>query len=227
MNHPRLFPGGEKILELVPQVVIASDARDLFGCPLVVDQYCFLPSEVFAEVGIDEYMVFVHYCLEYRCLVLEQLSEEMERKAILKINAGEAAIDAPYGVTMYTCVIRDLKGVGLDHLGATGRDVISRVVKVASDYYPELMRKCYIVNAPMVFNAAWFFIQSLLSAKTVAKISVLGADFSTQINRDVSGDSLPKFLLGNRDEIGAPFEFDTTDGGLLGPQPAEWNFETP
>lgn len=221
--HPRLFPGGAKILKLVPQIVIASDARDVYGCPLVVDQYTFYPSEVFAEITIDEYMVFVHYCLEFRSLVLEQLSEEKERKII---ESGEIDDNTPYGVLLYTCVIRDLKGVGLDHLGNFGREVISRVVQVASDNYPELMRKCYIVNAPFVFYAAWYFIQGLLSAKTVAKICVLGTDFTGRITRDVSLSSLPKFLKGTREEIGAPFEFDTTEGGLLGHHPADWNFES-
>jgi CRAL/TRIO domain len=173
LNHPKMFPNGEKILSLVPQIILGHDAKDIHGCPTVIDQYCFSPSVVFDEISIADYMVFIYYTLEYRSLILEQLSDELEQKNKHLIettmnttaSTATAATVKPYGVILYTCVIRDLKGVGFDHFSTACRDMISRIIKVASDNYPEQMRKCYIVNTPFVFHAVWYFIQGLLSPK--------------------------------------------------------------
>lgn len=186
MNHPSKFPNGEKILSLVPQIVMAHEVSDKNGCPICIDQYTFSPTAVLEEVSVQEYIQFVIYSLEYRSLILEQLSEEEERKNLLALssttyssppstlvkqpstvsssNGSELPIP-PYGVVKYTCVIRDLAGVGFDHLGSRGREIISTVISLASDNYPELMRKCFIINSPFIFNTAWYFIKNLLSQR--------------------------------------------------------------
>lgn len=58
LNHPRFFPLGEKILQLIPQVVIAYDACDKFGSPICVDQYNFSPAVVMASISVPDYIVF-------------------------------------------------------------------------------------------------------------------------------------------------------------------------
>ena len=213
MNHPTKFPNGEKILSLIPQVVLAHEVTDYFGCALVVEQFTFSPSVVLKEISLDEYLKFVIYCLEYRSIVLEQLSEEAERKKFSSIQASHSS--EPYGTILYACVIRDLRGVGWDHVGSTGREILGAVIKVASDNYPELMRRCFIINSPFIFYTAWIFIQGLLAAKTVGKIMVLGADYLEHLLKEVHVDSLPHFL-GGKDHIGhIPFNFDSADNGLL------------
>ena len=213
MNHPTKFPNGEKILSLIPQVVLAHEVSDYFGCALIVEQFTFSPSLVLKEISLDEYLIFVIYCLEYRSIILEQLSEEAERKKIASMKASNCT--EPYGVILYACVIRDLRGVGWDHVGSTGRDILGAVIKVASDNYPELMRRCFIINSPFIFYTAWIFIQGLLAAKTVGKIMVLGADYLDHMLKEVHIDSLPLFL-GGKDNIGhIPFNFDSADNGLL------------
>lgn len=132
-NHPSCFPNGEKILRLIPQIVIDHDIRDAFGCPIVFEQYDFRPTEVLGQISLEEYVKFITYCLEYRSLILEQLSEEEERKKhkILteRQDAGEdLSTEAPYGTLCYVCIIRDLNGVGLDHLGTKGQEIIKAVV---------------------------------------------------------------------------------------------------
>lgn len=214
LNHPTLFPLGEKILKAIPQIVIATDALDTLGCPLVVDQYNFNPVDILTMISLEEYITFVIYCLEYRSLILEQLSEEAEKKNLAQRGNDDGS---PYGVCMTTCVIRDLGAVSFDHLGVKGREIISAVIKVASDNYPELMRKCYMVNTPFIFNAAWYFIQGLLSARSAAKIMVVGTDYKKHIEKEIPLDSLPDFLGGTR-KIGAlPFTFDNDVDGIFPP----------
>jgi hypothetical protein len=31
--------------------------------------------------------------------------------------------------------------------------------------FSELMRKCYMINTPWVFNTAWYFVKGLIAAK--------------------------------------------------------------
>ena len=58
---------------------------------------------------MDEYLLFLIYCLEYRAMVMEQLSHEQELK-YLSEHVEEDRKDG-YGVVLLNCYIRDLKGV--------------------------------------------------------------------------------------------------------------------
>lgn len=85
-------------------------------------------------------------------------------------------------------MIRDLGGVGFEHMGKQGQEIIkgsssyellctiislnlnvyrciytTAVVSLASDNYPEMMRKCYMVNVPWVFNTLWYFMKNMLA----------------------------------------------------------------
>lgn len=105
---------------------------------------------------IPEYIRFVIHSLEFKTLVIEQLSEVRERAALALYyknqaekydqmegkedeGEGEGEVDvsmSPYGVLLYTCVIRDLAGVGFEHVGKKGQEIIQAVIGVASANYP-------------------------------------------------------------------------------------------
>lgn len=166
MNTPVLFPGGEKIMSLIPQVVIGADYLDRIGSPFSLEQFNFSPTEILKQITLAEYILFLTYCLEHKSLVLEQLSEERERNILAK--AGEDSSMVPpslYGVLLGTCVIRDLKAVGLEHLSTQGMNIINAVVQLASDNFPEMMSKCYMVNTPWVFTWSWVAIKQFLPAR--------------------------------------------------------------
>ena len=55
----------------------------------------------------------------------------------------------------------------------------------------ELMRKCFMINTPWVFNTAWYFVKGLLAARTLAKISVLGTSFKDELSKELSPASTP------------------------------------
>ena len=114
-DHPLRFPKGELILKLIPQLVILPYATDKLGCPICVEQYNFVPAEVFQQITMEDYILFVIYTLEYKSLIIEQLSELRERKYLNSLSDDERAeIDSisstkpPYGVLANICVIRDL-----------------------------------------------------------------------------------------------------------------------
>ena len=210
MDHPTKFPEGEKILGLIPQLVISADACDKFGSPICVDQYNFSPSHVLANISLDKYIHFVIYTLEYRSLIVEQLSEEKEQKFIQSVNNDPELLAKaePYGVLVHTCVIRDLNGVGFEHIGARGQEIIRSVIGVSSDNYPELMRKCFMINMPWLFNTIWFFIKGLLAARTVAKVNISGGGYMSELEKDIDKDKIPAMIGGAFKENNKGFVFD-------------------
>lgn len=212
-NHPSLFPHGEKILKLIPQIVIDHNIRDTTNSPIVFEQFNFRPADVLAEISVEEYVVFVTYSLEFRSLILEHLSEEQEQEKLqqlkLRMEAGEdLSNEEPYGTTCHLCIIRDLGGVGFDHLGSQGQDIIKAIIGVAANNYPELMRKCHMVNVPWLFHTVWWVIKGWLPAKTIEKISVVGAGFLPHLTAEIPLDCIPIEVGGNHSKPVEPFNFD-------------------
>ncbi|CAN0341004.1 unnamed protein product [Laminaria digitata] len=80
--------------------------------------------------------------------------------------------EEPWGVVLRNTIIRDLAGFGMEHAGPIGRSLISKVLAVSQDNYPEMMEKCYIINAPWVFYALWKGVTPLVSTNTAGKIQV-------------------------------------------------------
>lgn len=56
---------------------------DNSGCPICVEQYNFIPSEILKQITIAEYVTFVIYSLEFKSLILEQLSHQRELEVII------------------------------------------------------------------------------------------------------------------------------------------------
>jgi len=135
-NTPLLFPGGKKILELAPQIIISAKALDRKGQPFAMELYDFSPSKLFQEVKLEEYMLFLTYSLEYRALVMEQLSHEAEQKYLSTVP--KVSRTTGYGVILLDFTIRDLKGVGIAHLGSEGRSLIKAALDLG-------VRKCLFV----------------------------------------------------------------------------------
>ena len=109
-DSPYKFPFGKVIIDLAPQIIIASKALDKKGRPLgkensrtdrssliplscinhvvaslsycvtAVEMFDFSPREVLEATPIADYLLFLTYTLEYRALVLEQMSHEREQK---------------------------------------------------------------------------------------------------------------------------------------------------
>eukprot|EP01031_Cornospumella_fuschlensis_P036109 gene36109-43787_t len=104
-NHPSKFPKGALINTLIPQIVLDHQVQDNQGCPLCVETYSFSPTEVMEQISIEDYVLYMMYTLEYRSIVLEQISENRERER--RQRQGDDG-EEPYGYIQYTCVIRDL-----------------------------------------------------------------------------------------------------------------------
>ena len=60
-------------------------------------------------------------------------------------------------------------------LGSKKRGTIQKVINVGSDYFPETIWKIWVVNAPMMFRAAWGIVKPWVHPVTQAKINIMGS----------------------------------------------------
>merc|ERR1711871_836468 len=117
-------------------------------------------------------------------------------------------LQEPYGVIVHTTVIRDMGGIGFEHLGSQGQEIISAILKVSTDNYPELMKKCYMINTPWLFNTLWFFIKNLLAQRSIDKVEVLGTNWLDAVSELVPKESIPNIIEEGTLEPDEPFNFD-------------------
>eukprot|EP01043_Picozoa_sp_COSAG02_P043804 COSAG02_NODE_3850_length_6147_cov_7.419478_2_plen_489_part_00 len=70
-------------------------------------------------------------------------------------------------------VVLDMTNAKLGNLTTSeARDHIKNFVQVTSDFYPEILNKMVIVNAPRLLSMAWDFVAPLLDAGTKRKITI-------------------------------------------------------
>ena len=234
INHPSKFPHAKIILGHVKQVIITTTSTDIAGSPLCVENYAFSPSAVLAEVTIEDYIEFMIYALEYKVMVCEQMAELEERAFLKSIEgrsaAGETIVEdaiPPYGRVVHTLVIRDMGGVGMEHLSMQGQEIIRAIIGLSSDNYPELMKKCFMVNTPWLFNTLWYFIQGLLNQRTIDKVTVLGTSFLDELTKIIELENLPSLVEGGMKGDEEPFVFDTSCFVLPGQEVGRKSAEAP
>lgn len=104
-----------------------------------MEQYGFSPKEVFKAVSIDDYLLFLTYALEYRAMVIEQLSYEKEVE-YLKANPNP---EDGYGVILLDFTIRDFKNFGMGHIGSDGRALVKAALTLGLRKFG-CIRKFYI-----------------------------------------------------------------------------------
>ena len=70
-------------------------------------------------------------------------------------------------------MIMDLKNVGMKiFLDKKIKKIIGITTKISQSYYPELLHKLIIVNAPFIFKTFFQAIKIFLDKKTLNKISI-------------------------------------------------------
>eukprot|EP00922_Rhytidocystis_sp_ex-Travisia-forbesii_P000030 GHVS01000056.1.p1 GENE.GHVS01000056.1~~GHVS01000056.1.p1 ORF type:complete len:291 (+),score=33.17 GHVS01000056.1:290-1162(+) len=94
--------------------------------------------------------------------------------------------------------ILDLHGLGVSHFNSQTRQILKQLTAISQNYYPEILGKMMIINAPSVFTLMWNFVKPLIDEKTVAKISWFGTkdNWREKLLTMVDADQLPDFLGG-------------------------------
>jgi hypothetical protein len=73
--------------------------------------------------------------------------------------------------------ILDLHGGTTKMLSKKVYSLIQLAARIGSDYYPEIMGQCYIVNAPMIFTGVWAVVKGFIDEKTRKKITIHGSKY--------------------------------------------------
>jgi len=70
-------------------------------------------------------------------------------------------------------MIEDLEGVGYHTFTTTVLGMAQELVKINQNFYPDMLRKMYIVNVPSVFYMFWKVIQLWLEPRSLAKMELV------------------------------------------------------
>jgi len=224
LNCPEKFPHGQKILEVIPQMICDHNARDRDGVPISTMSTHFSVREFMDNISSEQYRTFIMHVCEFHNIILEQLANARERS-----NLEEDSTSAePYGVVLQALNVRDMGGLGMEHCGPKGQEIAKIFTLIARDNYPELLKKMIVVNSPWVFNGLWWFLKALLPQRTIDKVSINGGYYAEELAKYVDASSLPESLGGTYtgNSSGIPFEFDTSEGGLLWISPDNETTET-
>ncbi|KAF7018957.1 hypothetical protein CFC21_032189 [Triticum aestivum] len=119
--------------------------------------------------------------------------QEFERAFLDKFPACSIAAKRHIGSTT---TILDVEGVGFKNFSKTAREMLTRMQKIDSDYYPETLHQMFVVNAGGGFKLLWNSVKGFLDPKTVSKIHVLGTKFQSKLLEVIDGSQLPEFLGG-------------------------------
>lgn len=79
-------------------------------------------------------------------------------------------------------------------------EVVLTLIQMYEANYPEILKACYIINAPRVFAIAFAVVKKFLNEYTLGKIQIFPNDpkkWKKIIATHIDGDSLPKHYGGN------------------------------
>lgn len=152
---------------------------DKLGRPIYIERLGKIDHSKLSIITTPERMIRYHI-YEYEKLIRYRF----------KACSAKAAVNIEQSTT-----ILDLSGVSLSAFSSVVT-LIRQISAIAQDYYPEVMGKMYILNAPMLFSAVWSLISPLLNAVTVSKISILGSSYKSNVLELINEGMLPDFLGG-------------------------------
>jgi len=70
-------------------------------------------------------------------------------------------------------MIEDFEGIGWHTFSSSVLKVAQEATKINQNYYPEMLRKMYIINVPSVFYMFWKGVQLWLEARSLAKMELI------------------------------------------------------
>ncbi|XP_047528050.1 SEC14-like protein 2 [Vanessa atalanta] len=106
-------------------------------------------------------------------------------------------------------VIFDLEGFSMrQYAWKPAAELVFTLLQIYEANYPEILKICYIVNAPKVFSLAFSVVKKFIHEYTISKIRIYGCDtkkWQAQVLTIVDKDQIPKHYGGTMvDENGDP-----------------------
>jgi len=101
----------------------------------------------------------------------------------------DSVLDKPYQGILF---IEDLRGLGWRHWYTPAISVMKAVSEIDTNYYPNAVRKLYIINAPSIFTWMWKLVKPWLDPFTANSMVVLGSDFYNTLSQEIPPENIPK-----------------------------------
>ncbi|CAB3239128.1 unnamed protein product [Arctia plantaginis] len=137
--------------------------------------------------------------------VIRQILRHLEN--YLTIARSQAAERGPNALKVV--VIFDMEGFHIrQYAWKPAAELVFTLLQLYEANYPEILKICYIVNAPKVFSLAFSVIKKFMHEYTISKIKIYGSDakkWQAQVVSVVDKDQLPVHYGGTMvDESGDP-----------------------
>ncbi len=95
-------------------------------------------------------------------------------------------------------VVLDVKGMTLSTLSSDFRTMMSALIKIDQEMYPETLGKMLIVNAPSVFPMIWGIMKPWFDPITAAKVTIQGTEYKKVLHEQIGVINLPSNYAGTR-----------------------------
>ena len=79
------------------------------------------------------------------------------------------------------------------------KQFLKDITHVSQNYYPELLDKMYIINAPLLFKGIWQVIKITLDKQTRKKINIFWGGGKKELKKEADENDLVDFLGGSFD----------------------------
>ena len=127
--------------------MVTPHVYDAKGQPITLETYAFDPTEVLTKsVTLEQYLEFILYSIEFRTLMIEQISDNREKQYLLENQDHDLPDGYGNQFIIKLCCIRDLQGVGFKHICITTKKMLQLALDIALPYYPEYLGKSYMVH---------------------------------------------------------------------------------
>jgi len=100
-----------------------------------------------------------------------------------------SVLDKPYQGIIF---IEDLKGLSWHHWYTPAIHVMKAVSEIDTLYYPNAVRKLYIINAPSIFTWMWKLVKPWLDPATANTMVILGSNFYEVLSKEIPAENFPK-----------------------------------
>lgn len=184
------LPNADKIRELYPRFY---HQVDKLGRPVYCEQIGKVDvNKIFDSLCPDETDPKVKYDTAMK-LMLKYFIVGYEH--LLKVRFP--ACSEKEGRHIEQCyTILDMKGVSLSQAN-TVIPFVRETAKIAQDYYPEMMGRMVIVNAPMLFRGAFTLVKPFLDSVTQSKIEIIGSNYQPTLEKDIPAENIPTLFGGS------------------------------
>jgi len=108
-------------------------------------------------------------------------------------------------------MLEDLSGLGWHSLSQNVLSVCHEIVKINQNYYPDMLRKMWVLNVPSIFYMSWKVIQLWLEQRTLIKIELCSngiEEVADRVYKVIVLENLPE-------RLGGTYPRDIGLGGLV------------